>query len=63
MAGANDMGWERLSSRYEFLDLSLFHKIGHSDTDLYECSQKEMVAHFLMCSDYSAKQEILHNKI
>merc|ERR1712141_298014 len=27
----NDLGWESLSTRYEFLGLSLFHKIAHNN--------------------------------
>ena len=38
------------------------YKIGHSDTDLCNCGQKETVAHFFVCGIFSAQQEILHNK-
>ena len=38
------------------------YKIGHSDTDLCDCGQKETVAHFFVCRNYFAQQEILHSK-
>ena len=38
------------------------YKIGHSDTDLCDCGQKETVAHFFVCRNFSALQENLHNK-
>ena len=37
-------------------------KIGHNDTDLCDCGQKESVAHFFVCRNYSAQQEILQTK-
>ena len=38
------------------------YKIGHSDTDLCECGQKETVAYFFVCRKYLAQQEILNSK-
>jgi hypothetical protein len=38
------------------------YKIGLSETDRCGCGQKETVAHFFVCRNYSAQQEILHSK-
>ena len=38
------------------------YKIGHSDTDLCDCGQKETVGHFFVCRNYVSQQEILHSK-
>ena len=51
----------RLRVGRSYLNADSF-KIGHSDTDLCECGQKETVAHFFVCRNYFAQQEILHSK-
>ena len=50
----------RLRVGRSYLNADSF-KICHSDTDRCECGQKETVAHFFVCRNYSAQQEILQN--
>ena len=51
----------RLRVGRSYLNADSF-KIGHNDTDLCDCGQKETVAHFFVCRNYSAQQEILQTK-
>ena len=51
----------RLRVGRSYLNADSF-KIGHSETDRCDCGQKETVAHFFVCRNYSAQQEILHSK-
>ena len=51
----------RLRVGRSYLNADSF-KIAHSDTDRCECGLKETVAHFFICRNYSAQQEILHSK-
>ena len=51
----------RLRVGRSYLNADSF-KIGHCDTDRCECGQKETVAHFFVCKNYSAQQETLQIK-